>query len=159
MRNQRLLEFIVGIFMILGFLALVFLALQVSGLTQLWRTQSYTVKATFGNIGGLKEHAQVTIAGVKVGYVKTIKLDPNSFRATVVLDINEGTKIPEDTSASIYTEGLLGSNYISLSPGFAENNLKSGQVINDTHSAMVLENLIGQLMYNIGGKKHAKTSS
>jgi len=152
-KNHRVLEFVVGCFMLLGLLALLFLALKVSGLSNFWHDNSYQVNATFTNIGDLKARAPVTVAGVKVGYVKAIKLEPSNFRADVVMAINNNFHdLPVDSSASIYTQGLLGSNYISLTPGFESQTLRDGSRIQTTHSALILENLIGQFMYKIGGK-------
>lgn len=154
MRNQRVVELAVGLFMLIGFLALLFLALQVSGLADLGNNDHYKIDARFTNIGDLKTRAAVTIAGVKVGYVQQVKLDPRSFMANVTLAINKRVNdLPVDTSASILTEGLLGSNYISLTPGFDVKRLQNGDKIMTTHSAFILENLIGQLMYKVGDSK------
>lgn len=153
MRNQKIVQTIVGFFMLLGIFALLFLALRVSGLTNTFRNDGYTVTATFQNIGSLKVRSPVAIAGVRIGSVEAIRLDPNNFDAKVVLHINKKfSDIPADTSASIFTEGLLGSNYISLAPGYEKQVLQNGSVILNTHSAMILENLIGQLMYKVGGQ-------
>lgn len=152
MLNQKMVQTIVGLFMLMGILALMFLALRVSGLANGWDTGGYEVTGNFQNIGGLKIRAPVTMSGVTIGKVKRIQLDTGSFDATVTLDIqNKYNQLPTDTSASIYTEGLLGSNYISLSPGYATQYLHDGSKIAVTHSALILENLIGQLVYKIGG--------
>jgi phospholipid/cholesterol/gamma-HCH transport system substrate-binding protein len=136
--------------MILGILALVFLALKVSGLTNFRSTGSYTVTADFDNIGSLKIRAPVSIAGVKIGEVSAIDLDPETFRAKVILKINENTnKLPIDTSASIFTQGLLGANYISLTPGYGESFLHEGDKIESTSPALILEKLIGQLVFSL----------
>jgi len=154
MRNQRVLEFFVGCFMLAGIIAILFLALKVSGLTGTWNNSGYEVHATFTNIGGLKDRASVNVAGVKVGYVKSIQLDPETYRADVTLEIDKNVKdLPIDTSASILTQGLLGSNYIGLTPGYDARMLTNGGTITTTHSALILENLIGQFMYKIGGSK------
>lgn len=153
MRNQKVVQTIVGFFMLFGILALLFLALRVSGLTNTFQNGGYNVTAAFQNIGSLKVRSPVTIAGVRVGYVEKIQLDPSSFDAKVVLHINRNyNDLPADTSASIFTEGLLGSNYISLSPGYETQLLRNNSKITDTHSALILENLIGQLMYKVGGQ-------
>lgn len=158
MFNRRTAELMVGIFMILGVAAFLMLALKVSGLTHFSQTQGYRVKADFSNIGGLKVRAPVTIAGVRIGEVENIQLDPQSFNAKVTLLINaEQNKIPAfDTSARILTEGLLGSNYISIVPGFETEEeggpkryLREGDAIEKTQEAIILENLIGQLVFNI----------
>lgn len=156
MRNHWL-EVGVGFFIIIALCGLLFLAFKVSGLTQIGNGHYYTVTADFDNIGGLKVRAPVSVSGVKVGRVTEIQLDPQTYRATVTLQIDNGFKdLPVDTSASILTQGLLGSNYISLSPGFDQQMLKQGGRIETTHSALILENLIGQLMFNLSGDKKKK---
>jgi phospholipid/cholesterol/gamma-HCH transport system substrate-binding protein len=151
------LEVSVGFFIIVGLCGLFFLAFKVSGLTQIGNGHYYVLKADFDNIGALKVRAPVSVSGVKVGRVSDISLDPQTYRASVTLQINNGYKdLPVDTSASILTQGLLGSNYISLSPGFDQKMLTSGEHIETTHSALILENLIGQLMFNLSGDKSKK---
>ncbi len=161
MANRRVLEFSVGAFMLLGVAAFVMLALKVSGLTRLSSAESYQVYANFSNIGGLKVRAPVTIAGVRVGEVSDIRLESGSFNAKVTLSIDSKQKeIPfYDTSARILTEGLLGSNYISIAPGFDTDDdgnakakarfLREGDKIEKTQEAVILENLIGQLIFNM----------
>ncbi len=151
MAQQRYIDLIVGLFMITGILALTFLALRVSGLTSYSVDDKYyRVMAEFDNIGGLKVRAPVTVAGVRVGQVGDINLDKTSFRAKVTLLIDGNQKeIPIDTTANIYTQGLLGANYISLSPGYADQFLKNGDKIENTNSAMVLEKLIGQFIFSM----------
>ena len=159
MRN-RWLEFCVGIFIVAALLGLLFLAFKVSGLTQLSDGNYYVLKADFDNIGGLKVRAPVSVAGVKVGRVSAIELDPQTYRAQVILQMNDKFKdFPIDTSASILTQGLLGSNYISLSPGYESTMLKPDGRIETTHSALILENLIGQLIFNLTGDKNKKEES
>lgn len=157
--HNRFVEILVGFFMLLGVLALLVLALRVSGLsTELAGQNGYQVSASFDNIGDLKVRAPVTIAGVRVGQVQSIILDPTTFRAKVVMNIAPNQdKIPADSSASIFTAGLLGANYISLTPGFDSDTLHNGSVISQTHPAIVLENLIGQLMFKLGGSDDKKT--
>jgi len=137
--------------MLAGLLGLIILAFKVSGLTQIVGNNNYySVTAEFNNIGGLRIRAPVSVSGVTVGRVNSISLDPLTFRAKVVLQINNHfNQFPRDSSASILTEGLLGSNYISLTPGFDTVSLKAGDVIETTHSALILENLVGQLMYSL----------
>lgn len=148
--RRGLLDFIVGLFILMGILALVFLAFRVSGLTHYTSSDFYTVRANFDNVGDLKVRAPVTIAGVKVGQVSAIDLNPVTFRAAVYMQINKREdKIPIDTSASILTAGILGSNYIGLSPGYDEAVLKNRGEITTTHSALILENLIGQFLFNM----------
>ncbi|MDF3054740.1 MAG: mlaD [Gammaproteobacteria bacterium] len=147
-------EVLVGIFMILGALAFTFLAIKVSGLSTQTGTQSYyTVTADFDNIGSLKIRSPVMVAGVVIGQVKNIHLDPVTFRARVVLSIlKTQNHLPIDTSADIYTQGLLGANYVNLTPGYEQTYLKEGSTIQTTQPALILEKLIGQFIYSIGNK-------
>ena len=150
MLRQRTIEIYVGLFMLIGILALVFLAFKVSGLSTQAFDKHYSVTAKFTTIGGLKVRAPVKIGGVKIGEVTAIDLDPETYQAVVTLKINDDRRdIPTDSSASIFTEGLLGSNYISITPGYATDYLTNRSEIEDTHSALVLENLIGQFLFNI----------
>jgi phospholipid/cholesterol/gamma-HCH transport system substrate-binding protein len=154
MVRKSSVEILVGIFMIAGAIALTFLALRVSGLTEYGNNHYYVVTAEFDNIGSLKPRAPVTIGGVNIGRVGPIMLDPKTFQAKVNLLINvHYNDIPDDSTANILTQGLLGSNYISLSPGFNNTVLKNGSQIQNTHSAIILENLIGQLMYSLTNDK------
>ncbi len=158
MRNHWL-EIGVGIFIIAALCGLLFLAFKVSGLTQMGDGNYYILKADFDNIGGLKVRAPVSVSGVKVGRVSNIQLNPQSYRAVVTMQINNNYKdLPIDTSASILTQGLLGSNYISLSPGFEAKMLRPDGQIETTHSALILENLIGQLMFNLSNDKKKNTN-
>lgn len=153
MRN-RWLEMAVGLFIIAGLLGLLLLAFKVSGLTQIGDGHYYVLRADFDNIGDLKVRAPVSVSGVKVGRVSDIRLNSKTFRAVVTMQINKNfNEIPIDTSASILTEGLLGSNYISLSPGFEQAVLAQNGKIETTHSALILENLVGQLMFNLTNGK------
>lgn len=152
--NTKVIEVVVGLFIIAGAIALLFLAYRVSSFSNFSGSNFYTVTAEFDNVGDLKVRAPVSIAGVNIGSVKDIVLDPQTFRAKVVLAISRGDmNLPADTSASILTQGLLGSNYISLIPGFSPENLTPGGQIETTRSAIILENLIGQLMYSLTGDK------
>lgn len=152
--RERTIEISVGIFMLAGILALLVLALKVSGLSNSVGSNGYIISATFDNIGGLKPRAPVTIAGVRIGQVAGIELDRSTFKALVKIKIDKSDNtIPTDSSATILTEGLLGSNYISLTPGFEETFLKEGDRLENTHPALILENLIGQLLFNINKKK------
>lgn len=153
MRNYWL-EFGVGIFIIAALSALVVLAFKVSGLTNMGDAHTYVLRADFDNIGDLKVRAPVTLSGVKVGTVSDIELNNETYRAVVTLSISDRFRnFPADTSASIFTQGLLGSNYISLSPGYENQILQPGSRIETTHSALILENLIGQLIFNLTGDK------
>lgn len=144
------LELFVGLFMLAGMLALLVLALKVSGLSSYVGHEGYVVTADFDNVGSLKARAPVTVAGVRVGEVTNIQLDRTTFKALVTMQINpDENTLPTDTSASILTQGLLGSNYISLTPGFNDTFLKNGNEIENTHSALILEDLIGELVFSL----------
>ena len=150
MRNQRWVEVAVGGFMLLGVLALVFMAFKVSGLAWESNRDSFKVDAYFGDIGGLKTRSKVTLAGVTVGRVASIELDEEWFEAKVVLELNSSLqgKLSSDTAAAIQTAGLLGDNYISLTPGIEESTLGEGDTLRDTQSALILEQLINQFISN-----------
>lgn len=149
MQNSRLLEIGVGLFVLAGLGALLVLALKVSNISAFQQTRGYNVIAQFQNIGGLKVRAPVTLAGVPVGRVEDITVDSKTFEARVVLTISDKyANLPEDTSASIFTAGLLGEQYIGLQPGGMEQVLKPGDQIMLTQSAVVLEQLIGQFLYS-----------
>jgi phospholipid/cholesterol/gamma-HCH transport system substrate-binding protein len=151
--KRQFVEIAVGLFVIAGFVALLFLSLSVSSLNRSVISNSYQVSAKFDNIGGLQVRAPVTMAGVKIGRVNEIQLDSDSYQANVVMDISgEYEKLPVDTSASIYTQGLLGEQFVSLEPGGEQTYLKEGDRIRLTQSAVILENLIGQLLFNNSAK-------
>ncbi|TAK77512.1 MAG: outer membrane lipid asymmetry maintenance protein MlaD [Gammaproteobacteria bacterium] len=151
MLPQRFIESLVGLFFLLAIVALTVLAFKVSGLTSLFPAKTYTVTATFDDIGGLKVRAPVKISGVQIGEVSTISLDPTTFRAIVEMRIeHQYHDIPDDSSAGIFTAGLLGDNYIAISPMYNTTFLKDGSKIQVTRSAMILEKLIGQLIYKLG---------
>lgn len=150
MVRNRFAEFAVGLLMIAGLLALLVLAFKVSGLTTLEQGDTYILTADFDTVGSLKVRAPVSIGGVTIGRVTNVVLDPNTFRAKVTLRIDEKyNQIPTDTAASILTEGLLGSNYIGLTPGVEPDVLKPNAEIETTHSALILENLIGQFLFSL----------
>ena len=154
-QRERIVNIGVGIFMLLGLISLSVLVMKVSGISNFNVKKLYTVTADFSDIGGLKVRAPVTIAGVKVGEVAKIELQPEQLNAKVTMLLQSDKPIPyDDTTARILTEGLLGSNYISIVPGFDSPNekhpfLKSGDIIAKTEQAIILENLIGQLLFNI----------
>lgn len=155
--RAKTLEISVGLFVLAGIIALLVLALKISGLSSYVGNQGYEVIANFDNIGGLKIRSPVTISGVRVGEVSDIQLDSKTFKAVVTLRLNpDQNKIPADSSASILTQGLLGSNYISLTPGFDETYLKTGSRIDNTHPALILENLIGQLVFSLKNQGNNK---
>ncbi|MBU3725129.1 MAG: outer membrane lipid asymmetry maintenance protein MlaD [Burkholderiaceae bacterium] len=143
----RNLNLAVGAFVLLGLLALLFMALQVSNLSTLSNGSTYELKAYFDNIGGLKARAAVRSAGVVVGRVRQIQFDDQQYQALVILDMDSRYQFPKDTSAKILTSGLLGDNYVGLEPGGDPEMLKSTDRIRMTQSAVVLENLISQFLY------------
>jgi phospholipid/cholesterol/gamma-HCH transport system substrate-binding protein len=135
-------------FVLLGALALFFLATRVANTNSLAFNETYSVTTQFDNIGGLKPRAAVKSAGVVVGRVGDIKFDDKHFQAVVTLNLDSRYKFPKDSSAKILTAGLLGEQYIGLEPGGDTNNLVPGDKIKMTQSAVVLENLIGQFLYS-----------
>jgi len=141
-------ETLVGVFVLLGIIALVFLALRAANLASFSTQKGYQVRARFDNIGGLKVRAPVRSAGVAVGHVTSIALDKNTYQGLVVMEINQGIVFPVDSSAQILTAGLLGDQYIGIEPGAEDKNLQAGDVIKQTQSAVVLEKLIGQMIFN-----------
>ncbi len=141
-------DFWVGLFIIGGFLALAFLALQVGDVNSERSRSTYNVEARFENIGGLKLKAPVKSAGVLVGRVTDIRFDNQKFQAVATLALDTGYKFPKDTSASILTSGLLGEVYVGLDAGGDDKVLAAGDRITLTQSAVVLERLIGQMMFS-----------
>jgi phospholipid/cholesterol/gamma-HCH transport system substrate-binding protein len=151
------IEFIVGLLMIAGVIAFVVLAFKVSGFTTFATRDTYQIIAEFTNVGDLKVRAPVTIAGVAIGQITKIKLDPKTYRAVVSMKIINGHKdIPIDSTANIFTAGLLGANYISITPGFEDIYLQDGGKIEKTNQALILQNLVGQLMYTLKNKDEKK---
>lgn len=150
MDQSRTLEIWVGVFIALGLAALVVLAMQVSNLASYTREESvYHLTARFDNIGGLKVRSPVSVGGVRVGRVDGIDFDMDTFEAVVSLAIaTRYNKFPADTSAQIFTAGLLGEQYVALEPGGDIEVLKDGSEIHLTQSALVLEQIIGQFLYN-----------
>lgn len=149
MLQSKAVETIVGIFVLLGLAALLMLSMKVSNLSTLGDTAGYEIEAQFLNIGGLKTRAPVKMAGVVIGRVADIYIDEKNYNAVVVMKIsNDYKNIPQDTAASIYTAGLLGEQYVSLEPGGSETFLSKGDQIQITSDAVVLEQIIGQFMYN-----------
>lgn len=152
MLHQRRIETLVGLFLLFALMALTVLAFKVSGLTTLFPQKSYIVTAAFDDIGGLKVRSPVKIGGVQIGEVFDIALDERSFKAVVKMKIyEEFNDIPDDSAAGIFTSGLLGDNYIAITPMYNTTYLKNGSIMEETHSAMVLEKLIGQFIYRLGG--------
>lgn len=147
--QTRSLEIGVGVLILAGIISLVTLAMNVSGLSLTDRAGGYTVYARFENIGGLTERAKVSLSGVQIGEVSAIRIDPRMLMADVEMRIfSEVDYLSSDSSAQILTAGLLGEKYIGITPGFEEETLKEGSRIEDTQSALVLEELIGKFLFN-----------
>ena len=160
MMEKRALEFWVGVFVLAGILALIMLAFKVGNLTSSDVSNAYTVEAKFENIGGLKVKSPVTMAGVRVGRVTGVSFDKKTYQAVVELSIDgRYQNIPDDSSASILTSGLLGEQYIGITPGGSEDYLKQGDRILLTQSALVLENLIGQVMVKLTSESGTDSGS
>jgi phospholipid/cholesterol/gamma-HCH transport system substrate-binding protein len=150
----RTLEISVGAFVLAGALALVFLAVKVSGVNFTGSRDSYTVLARFDDVAGLRERAKVSMAGVAIGRVTGIEADLDYGEAIVRLELDGLTGgLPADTGAQILTEGMLGARYINLLPGIDEETLEEGDMILDTQGALVLEKLIGDLVTGMRTKK------
>ncbi|EZH81848.1 outer membrane lipid asymmetry maintenance protein MlaD [Ectopseudomonas composti] len=154
--QNRTLEIGVGLFLMAGVLALLLLALRVSGLSVGSAGDTYKVYAYFDNIAGLTVRSKVTMAGVTIGKVTAIDLDRDSYMGRVTLEVDGGVNnLPEDSTASILTAGLLGEKYIGISVGGDEEVLKDGSTIHDTQSSLVLEDLIGKFLLNSVNKDEA----
>ena len=138
----------VGLFVLLGAAAILFLALKSANLLTLNFQSTYTVSGRFDNIGGLKRQAAVKSAGVVVGRVENVSFDDKTFQATVTMSIESRYQFPKDSSLKILTSGLLGEQYIGIEAGAEADNLSNGDRIQATQSAVVLENLISQFLYN-----------
>jgi phospholipid/cholesterol/gamma-HCH transport system substrate-binding protein len=153
--NNRTVEIGVGLFVALGIAALFMLAMQVSNLGIMTASgDTYIISAGFDNIGGLKVRSPVTVSGVRVGRVEAINYDTRAYEAVVSLRIDNAydRSFPEDTTASIFTSGLLGEQYVALEPGGSIENLADGDRIQLTQSALVLEQVIGQFLYSVASK-------
>jgi phospholipid/cholesterol/gamma-HCH transport system substrate-binding protein len=147
--NSKKTDLAVGLFVIFGFAALLFLSLKAGNLTSSGLdSRTYTLVARFDNIGGLKARAAVRAAGVVVGRVGRIDFDNKAYQASATLEIADKYHFPKDTSAKILTSGLLGEQYIGLDPGGDPDNLTAGDRITNTQSAVILENLIGQFLFS-----------
>ena len=156
MDKNRTLEFYVGIFVFLGFAAMLFMALQAANLGSFTGSgKTISVTAAFDNIGGLKARAAVKSAGVVVGRVQSVVFDPESFQAKVTMDLDAAYPFPADSSAKILTSGLLGEQYVGLEAGADEEKEELAEVVDflrRTQSAVVLETLISQFLYNTAEK-------
>jgi len=147
--QKRRVEIAVGVFVVLGLAALVMLAMKVSNLSAVTKDNGYLLKARFSNIGGLKVRAPVLVGGVRIGKVAEVILDSKTFEAIVVMDIsNKYNNLPKDTSASIFTAGLLGEQYLGLEPGGDTAVLRDGEEVKLTQSAFVLEQVLGQFLFS-----------
>ncbi len=148
MMNRRTIDVWVGVFVMIGLGAVLFLSLKVANLSSFSAAESYQVKAKFDNIGGLKVRAPVKVAGVVIGRVSDVRFDNETFEAVVSFSVDKRYQFPRDTSAKILTSGLLGEQYIGLAAGGDTVNLKDGDTLKLTQSAVVLENLISQFLYS-----------
>ncbi|HGS5403971.1 TPA: outer membrane lipid asymmetry maintenance protein MlaD [Vibrio cholerae] len=155
MQQTRKIEFWVGSFVIAGICAILVMIFQVADVKGLGSSNTYRLTAEFDNIGSLKVRSPVKVGGVVVGRVESIALNPKNLLPTVILAIDsQFNQFPENSSLQILTSGLIGEQYLSLVPGFVfedEVMLKEGDRIEDTKSALVLEDLIGQVLYSVGG--------
>lgn len=160
MNQKRTIEVAVGAFMAIGLGALFFLAMQVSNMGNLVDNDGYLVYANFQNIGSIKVRAPVKLAGVRVGRVAAIELNQTTFEAAVTLRINNAyARIPTDTFANILTAGLLGEQYIGLDPGGSDKYLQNGSVLEHTQSAIILEQMVGQFLFNKAGETNSESKT
>jgi phospholipid/cholesterol/gamma-HCH transport system substrate-binding protein len=148
MMSRKELDLWVGLFVLIGIGAMLFLALKVANLSAFSTAETYRFQAKFDNIGGLKPRAPVKSAGVVVGRVSDIRFDNETFEAVVTVSVERRFQFPKDSSAKILTSGLLGEQYVGLAPGGDTVNLKDGDTLKITQSAVVLENLISQFLYS-----------
>jgi len=146
--GKKSIEIMVGVFVLLGFVGVLFLALKAANLGSFSAGDTYTLVAKFDNIGGLKVRAPVRSAGVTVGRVASITLDAKTYQGVVLLDMQRQVQFPNDSSARILTSGLLGDQYVGLEPGAEEKLFAAGDTIKQTQSAVVLESLISQFLFN-----------
>lgn len=150
--NREKTDFWVGLFILLGIIALVFLALRAGNMSSFSFNSNYRVQAYFDNVGGLKTRAPIKSNGVVVGRVQSISFDNSRFQALVTMDIESGYDFPADSSAAILTSGLLGEQYIGLTPGGDDKDLAEGSTLEFTQSAVVLEDLISKFLYDSAAK-------
>ena len=146
--GKRNIEIMVGLFVVLGFAGVLFLALKAANLGSFNSGDTYTLMARFDNIGGLKARAPVRSAGVTVGRVASITLDAKTYQGVVRMELQREVQFPSDSSARILTSGLLGDQYVGLEPGAEEKVFVAGDTIKQTQSAVVLESLISQFLFN-----------
>lgn len=159
--NRSAIDLWVGVFVVAGIGALLFLALKVGNLASFSSSQTYQITANFGNIGGLKVRAPIKSAGVVVGRVADIRFDNETFEALVSMNLDSSYKFPRDTTAKILTSGILGEQYVGLEAGGDSKMLAAGDRLRLTQSAVVLENLISQFLFNKAseGKEPAQDSA
>ncbi|MHB1579143.1 MAG: outer membrane lipid asymmetry maintenance protein MlaD [Acidithiobacillus ferrooxidans] len=146
--EKRAIDWWVGIFVLLGIAALVVLALRVGNLSGFAYNDGYVLHADFSNVGSLKSRSPVKLGGVTIGEVTHIGMNPKTFMAKVTMRIEPQVKLPTDTGASIYTEGLLGEQYVSIQPGGMPQDLQPGGTITMTQSAVNIDQLIGQMVFS-----------
>ncbi len=146
--QSRAIDFWVGLFVIAGLAALLFLALKAGNLASFSTQDTYRINAKFDNIGGLKPRAPVKSAGVVVGRVAAIRFDDKTYQAVADIDLDSSYKFPKDSSAKILTSGLLGEQYLGLEPGADQAMLANGDRLTSTQSAVILENLISQFLFS-----------
>lgn len=147
MHNTKTQDTLVGLFVACGIAALFFMAMQISNLSSFTKPDVYSVLAHFENSGGLKIKSLVSVAGVPIGRVANISIDHDSYESVVEMHIESQYQLPDDTSASIFTSGLLGEQYVSMEPGGSEEFLQPGGIIDITQPAIVLEEVIGQFLF------------
>ena len=154
MQHTSTQDTFVGLFVASGIVGLFFLAMQVSNLSSFTEHDSYTITARFSNSGGLKVKSPVSAAGVKIGRVSAISFDPKTYESVVQLNIDsQYNTLPDDTTASVFTAGLLGEQYVSLEPGGSDDYLKNGGKIDITNSALILEKALGQFLFKSAEEK------
>lgn len=156
--KQNKLEFLVGCFVLLGLAALIYLTVKL-GSGSLVAADTYSIEARFTNASGLSVGCSVHVAGVPVGRVESIRVDPKDYSAIVKLSVLAGLKLPTDSMASIKTTGLIGDKYISLSPGADETSLKPGERITMTESSVDIESLIGKMAFGSVDKEKDSTTN
>ena len=156
MRQTKTVEIMVGVFVVAGMAALFMLAMKVSNISTLNDNNGYEVTAYFDNVGGLKVRSPVTASGVNVGRVAAIRYDDKLFEALVTLKLDHNYHLPVDSSASIFTSGLLGEQYVGLEPGGAMEDLKNGDRIKITQSALILEQIIGRVLFSKAAEGNSK---
>ena len=157
MKQTRAIEFGTGLFVMLGFAAMFFLVTQISSRGYTWHEQNYRLTARFTNVGGLKVGSPVSMGGVTVGRVEAIDFESTDYKAVTTLRVERRyDKIPTDSDVAIYTAGLLGGQYVGITPGGAETYLKEGDQIELTQSAVVLENLISKFLFDKAAQGPAK---